>query len=631
MKKLIFIFFLSLFPLLPIQAATCLTDLDCQNSGDQEYYCKFPEFGDTTAGECSQKENSLACQSDSDCLTGKNCFNGLCKFQGGAACPTDQNDCVSGKCALGNTIFGIAQTCTCAGSEHCSTGNYCGLDKSCHAKLKIGEACTNLAEKACQTEFCKIKPGETTGVCAEYEAKQNKYTPETQYTAKFQLQVDIPGMDPFPDVPIKTGESGSIPWLAQYISGIYEYAIALGSLIAVIFLIVGGVKYLLAGTNISKNVEAKETIIGSILGLIIFISAYLILKLINPALTSLNPIEIQAVEATDTSEWANESFGTDSESAVSTSVQPGKWRSILTGKETCGNSDGLNLSTMPEKINRLQNIVKIWKQLSYDEGGALYIRGNDPNCDPNQSFSQVNYQLVSLSGLLKTYPEAFPAEYVGTNCYKVMETYSKLKKGQAKPNVESLLQQYNLPTKNPQECKPLILTAYQKFILPKAAQSGLLCSDCIGYVYNLYACFDNKTANRIYAGRDCTTGGKIKNYVAQYSAEELKNDAKINELLAKLQFGDVIHLKLKTGGHALLYTGKAGLDFEILEMGGGGWGDVNNNSKGSILATANIGIPKWKTSGVEISHSAATYLKDTLRKLQYLCVARPMENSFYAQ
>ncbi len=69
-------------------------------------------------------------------------------------------------------------------------------------------------------------------------------------------------------------------------------SISVAGMIAVIKIIIAGVKYMLSDVITSKE-EAKKDIKGALLGLILIMSAVLILQVINPQLTNL---KIQSVE-----------------------------------------------------------------------------------------------------------------------------------------------------------------------------------------------------------------------------------------------------------------------------------------------------------------------------------------------
>lgn len=83
-----------------------------------------------------------------------------------------------------------------------------------------------------------------------------------------------------------------IPWIAQYIEGIYKYGLSIAGILAAIVLMGGGVLWLISAGDASKITQAKELITGSVVGLLILSSSYLILKQINPNLVELQSLTI---------------------------------------------------------------------------------------------------------------------------------------------------------------------------------------------------------------------------------------------------------------------------------------------------------------------------------------------------
>ena len=99
--------------------------------------------------------------------------------------------------------------------------------------------------------------------------------------AQFSPLVGIPGVDPNAD-------------FNTYINVLYALSISIAALLAVIKIIIAGIKYMLSDVVTSKA-EAKSDIQGALIGLLIVISAVLILTVINPQLVQtsliLSPVD----------------------------------------------------------------------------------------------------------------------------------------------------------------------------------------------------------------------------------------------------------------------------------------------------------------------------------------------------
>ena len=81
-------------------------------------------------------------------------------------------------------------------------------------------------------------------------------------------------------------------WAPDYIVAIYNYSIGIIGILSAIAIMVGGLRWLTAGGDSSKVGSAKKMISGSIAGLIIGLSSYFMLYVINPDLVILKPIRV---------------------------------------------------------------------------------------------------------------------------------------------------------------------------------------------------------------------------------------------------------------------------------------------------------------------------------------------------
>lgn len=88
-----------------------------------------------------------------------------------------------------------------------------------------------------------------------------------------------------------------IPWIAEYIKGVYKYGFGIGGILAAIMLMAGGLIWLISGGDASRITKAKDLILGSIVGLMILSTSYIILTFINPELVNLKPLKIGEIEA----------------------------------------------------------------------------------------------------------------------------------------------------------------------------------------------------------------------------------------------------------------------------------------------------------------------------------------------
>ncbi len=109
-----------------------------------------------------------------------------------------------------------------------------------------------------------------------------------------QLSVPIPGVN-F-TAPVTEGDQVSVPFLAQYINGIYSYMLAISTIVAIIVVIVGGFYYLL-GATVGDARKGQTLIKDAVGGLVVLYASYFILYTVNPNLVSLRPLRLTSIDS----------------------------------------------------------------------------------------------------------------------------------------------------------------------------------------------------------------------------------------------------------------------------------------------------------------------------------------------
>jgi len=117
------------------------------------------------------------------------------------------------------------------------------------------------------------------------------------------LSVSIPGFGQFSQVTCDDPKAPcKIPWLAEYIKALYKYSVTIISLLAVVVMMIGGVLWLTAGGNKERISSGMNFIKGGVMGIIIALSSYAILFILNPNLVILSPININYINKLDLEE-----------------------------------------------------------------------------------------------------------------------------------------------------------------------------------------------------------------------------------------------------------------------------------------------------------------------------------------
>jgi len=77
------------------------------------------------------------------------------------------------------------------------------------------------------------------------------------------------------------------PSTGSYFERLYEIGVGLAGVLAVLFIVIGGLEYIASAANPSAKESAKKRIWAAIGGLLLALASYLILQTINPALVGI--------------------------------------------------------------------------------------------------------------------------------------------------------------------------------------------------------------------------------------------------------------------------------------------------------------------------------------------------------
>jgi len=112
-------------------------------------------------------------------------------------------------------------------------------------------------------------------------------------------KIHIPGIDfTQADIIEDRGVSYfSIPYLGEYIAGVYKYAIIVIGIIAVVMMILSGLRWTMSGGDQGKIGEAQKGIAGSLVGLLLAIGSYAILYNVNPELVVFKNLRVKFIDS----------------------------------------------------------------------------------------------------------------------------------------------------------------------------------------------------------------------------------------------------------------------------------------------------------------------------------------------
>ncbi len=102
--------------------------------------------------------------------------------------------------------------------------------------------------------------------------------------------VSVASADEFkPIVNIPTVDTGDNQTLPGYLNSLFTLAISIAAVLAVIMVVVGGLRYMSTDSVMGKH-EGKDQITSAVLGLILLLTSWLILYVINPSILNLNAL-----------------------------------------------------------------------------------------------------------------------------------------------------------------------------------------------------------------------------------------------------------------------------------------------------------------------------------------------------
>jgi len=114
------------------------------------------------------------------------------------------------------------------------------------------------------------------------------------------LQVKIPGMERFSEAEIVNNDDEIniyFNWIGEYLIGIYNYAIAVVGVFAVVAMAIGGVIWIMSFGNPSLVSVGKDWVVSSLLGLALALGSYIILHTINEDFVNFKPLGLTYIES----------------------------------------------------------------------------------------------------------------------------------------------------------------------------------------------------------------------------------------------------------------------------------------------------------------------------------------------
>lgn len=199
-----------------------------------------------------------------------------------------------------------------------------GVEKSTYS-LPAGSTKENLITDAgtCDTHDaspvdCSIQSSEECGEAVAATPEMTNLADEMGLQ-NIVLGVAIPNLH-FSAPPTKVDEEGNIyiPWAGEYVKAIYNFAVVVISILAVVVLILSGAQIITSAGGPAKGAAYKR-ITQAVIGLFIAWGSYVVLYTINPGLTTFNSLKIKYIEE---NVFKFEETGQDAEPPTAGTPQP---------------------------------------------------------------------------------------------------------------------------------------------------------------------------------------------------------------------------------------------------------------------------------------------------------------------
>ncbi|MFA5061704.1 MAG: pilin [Patescibacteria group bacterium] len=202
-------------------------------------------------------------------------YQAICSASMPAVCNTNPDIVGSGACCI--TLGGGGATC----QDDISNCNGPG-------QQTVMKSCPQVP--ACQTGImASTTAPQTTQISDDLKSKMITELP------KDLLKISIPGLDFSKINSVDSQGYLYIPWIAEYISAIYKFGIGIVSIIAVVMIIVQGVRIITSAGGEAQK-DAYNKILQAFVGLAIAWGSFFILSTVNPDLVQFKALKVQVVQ-----------------------------------------------------------------------------------------------------------------------------------------------------------------------------------------------------------------------------------------------------------------------------------------------------------------------------------------------
>lgn len=416
------------------------------------------------------------------------------------------------------------------------------------------------------------------------------------------------------------------PLIAEYVYGIYRYGVSIVAIVATIMFIYGAFLYLI-GSAISSIQSGKRIMIDAIIGMLLLLSASLILRVLNPDLLKLEPLAITPVkpEIYDFMEYGPgftlgdelvqyqlhkdaSQFSTGAAELLKPLLD-----AEIEGEGICADfkieetgtkpyerlrawctkpEDRAQLDTFEEKIHALIRAVCGFYKICVLEKGCAYVRTGYTDLSSGSVGKGISdFPFMYKFHKLRTPDVTNPKLHICAAKYEQLQSAygqsSYYTEFQKRDKSDDLNFSNFMPGG---DCYKVADQNYIDNLLVPMSKAGILGGDCGSMLSQIYSCAGGTVGVPGLGGPGdlyyyinylsypgVGIGGKNrprKGFVV-WMAEDAEDFARQVEAAGGLKFGDIFVMgAFGKAQHNWMYTGgRTEFPFDIFEMGGGGSGD----------------------------------------------------------
>lgn len=429
----------------------------------------------------------------------------------------------------------------------------------------------------------------------------------------FKLNINIPGLTFL--APYSEGGEIFIPMLAQYLQAVQKMMIGIGLVAAAIMLVYGGWLYIISGTGI-KVTDGKKIIIDALIGMVIILGSVVILSNLNPNTATLSALRLADIKQQmfelstgyDSGETGGESDFTCDE--CPNMKNPSFKGAASRMKAACKGGGGQE---------NLKRIIQAWVKEAAPDGSG-YIRGGSGYgkemklASPHTGFifcslgkyNWITEETKTACGL----PTGFKFDPNRTSGHCVNGETIRISHRDFSGNT-LLAEAHKTKKKGP--CYEALKKNYASHFVCPMKCNDLFGADCSGFPGALFACAGvrrnglaietlhgqavaeagfpgaappavpplicrNKGGGFLSASDPkCAGGGsdqcKCEPFKEGFAVIALTKEQFMSHS-GSFQFGTTMEKDCQGGSiaHMFVYTGRAGLPYEVIQSGGGGDG-----------------------------------------------------------